>query len=497
MKSKPSPPLPEPLLTGSGPRPQRGPSALVRLACWAAALAAAFSLSAQTAGHGVSAAYLSVVQHSPSNTTDAITVSAPLAINDFRVRGNSNRGDYNVQIGDGFSDDVDTGILITCVAENGRDNAETNYPGLNFCTSTVDYSRTGADAGAYYISTFNIPSGAEYNINVAAAFFPYAQWLGGLARNSGATNAGANDLLSASPGLVLGTHFIDAGGGRSTINLTSFGYDSRSNGVLLVTHGKNEDNYALSQVNSNNGTWTVYVKDNGTDAGSYEQDPVAFVFIPRTNTTLISGRFRGDGSPLLYSGASPAFAITNTGTGTWRLTIPGHSPASGVLILSPEGGLSQNQDNVVSYRPDGSGWVIESRDLPGSPPSLQTPGNGLEPVAAFAFIPAAATATLLAPADGAQNLPNSPPCKQSYRIAPPATSPSNSMAASPRPTPPAISKSSPCPTPSSTSPASTAACRKCSTPRPNGSSPTASPATSPTSPNWAISPRTATSKAPA
>ena len=51
----------------------------------------------------------------------------------------------------GFSDDADNGILIACVAENGRDNGETNYPGLNYCTSTIDYSRSGANAGAYGI----------------------------------------------------------------------------------------------------------------------------------------------------------------------------------------------------------------------------------------------------------------------------------------------------------------------------------------------------------
>src|SRR5205823_1063470 len=141
---------------------------------------------------------------------------------------------------------------------------------VNYCTCAIDYTRTGGSAGGYFISTFNAPAGAEYNVNVSAAFFPYSKWIGGLARNSGTTNGGANDLFTGSPGLVLGTHFVDNGAGTSAINLTSLGIDSRTNGVLLVSGGKNEDNYALSQVNSNNGTWTVYIKDNGTDGGSYE-----------------------------------------------------------------------------------------------------------------------------------------------------------------------------------------------------------------------------------
>src|SRR4029077_15745948 len=107
----------------------------------------------------------------------------------------------------------------------------------------------------------------------------------------------------------------------------------------------------------------------------------------------------------MYSGASPQFTVTNTATGTWRLTIPGQTPAIGVLIISAEGGLAQNQDNIVSYEPDSDGWIIQSRDLPASPPGLQTPGSGLEPVASFVFIPAPATATLLSPTNDAQNLP--------------------------------------------------------------------------------------------
>lgn len=351
----------------------------------------------------LSAANLSVVQFAEDNATNSLKLTTTLAINDFRLREGSNRGDYNVQIGASHSDDVATGVIMTSVAENGRDNGEPTYPGINYCTTALDYSRSGANAGAFYLPVFNAPAGAEYNINLAAAFFPYTNWLAGYARNSGDTNGGANDLFTGSPGLVLGTHFVDQGNGISIVNLTSRGVDSRTDGVLLVTHGENEDNYALSQVNSNNGTWTVYVKDNGSDAGAtaYEQDPVAFVFIPRTNTAVISGRFRGDGTRLMFSGDSPQFNVVNTGAGTWRLTIPGHSPGSGVLILAPEGGLNFNQDNMVSYQPDGDGWLVQSRDLPGG--GLQTPGaGGVEPVASFVFIPAPRI-TLVAPENNAQN----------------------------------------------------------------------------------------------
>ncbi|MBA4150001.1 MAG: metallophosphoesterase [Verrucomicrobia bacterium] len=362
------------------------------------------SLHAQSGAHGVSAANINVVQNDTANTTNSVTVTATLAINDLRIRPGSNRGDYNVQVGPEFSDDYLTGVLMSSVAENGRNNGEASYPGKNYCTSAINYSRTGANTGAYYVPVFNAPAGAEYNINVAAAFFPYTNWLGGLARNSAGTANGANNLLTGSPGLVLGTHFIDNGSGVSTVNLASHGFDSRTDGVLLVTHGDNAKKYALSQVNSVNGTWNVFIKDNGTDSNIYQQGPVAFVFIPKTNTTVVSGRFSGDGTRLMYSGATPSFNITNTSVGMWRLTIPGQTPVTGTLIISPEGGETSNRDNIVSYQADGDGWIIQSRDLPGT--GLQTPGT--QPVASFVFIPVTARTTLVAPADRAPNQVKSP-----------------------------------------------------------------------------------------
>jgi len=391
--------------TGGGPgRPRPATPIFVVLALLCLAVPRA------QAQNGVSAANIKVVQVDTNNTVDSVEMTATVSINGMHIRGDSNRADYNLQIGSDYSDDVLSGVLISSVAENGRDNGEDAYPGTNFCTSTIDYTRTGGNAGGYFVSTFNTPAGAEYNINISAAFFPYAKWIGGLARNSGATNGGVNDLFTGSPGLLPGTHFLELGGGKFVVDLTSLGIDSRTDGVLLVNHGKNEDNFAMSFADPANGTWTVFVKDNGTDGGSYEQDPVAFVYVPRTNTSVVSGKFRGDGARLIYSGATPHFDVTNLSTGVWRLTIPGQNPDSGVLIVSAEGGVSQNVDNIVSYQADGDGWLIQSRDLPANPPPLQTPGT--EPVASFVFIPSI-EATQIAPLDEATGLGATPTLKVS------------------------------------------------------------------------------------
>ncbi len=351
------------------------------------------SLKVHVPGHGIAAASIKVVEHDLANTTNSVTVTTTMSINGLQVRDGSSRGDYTVQVGASGTDDINAGVLITSVAENGKDHGEDS--GINYCTSALSFN-----SGGYFIPTCQAPDGTEYNINVSAAYFPYNQYLGGYARNSAGTAGGPNNLLTSSSSLVLGTHFVDNGGGLSTVNLTSLGINSQTDGVLLVTGGGNNDEYAASKANTN-GTWTIYLSDNGTNGGATTQGAVAFAYVPKANVSVISGKFQGDGSILMYNGSSPRFSVTNTAVGTWKLTIPGYSSSKGVLVISAEGGTSVNQDNIVSAQPSGDDWIIQSRDLPGL--GLQLPAD---PVASFVFIPAPSI-TLVAPANNA-NVSSSP-----------------------------------------------------------------------------------------
>jgi len=363
-----------------------------RIGVAAAATILAISLSTHATPpppHNISAANINVVQNDTGNTTNSVTVTAPLSINDLRIRPGSNRGDYNIQIGSSPTNDLPEGMILTAVSENGRDNYEDT--GVNYMASAFDgtkYDGTNEFQCGYWIVMQDCTtSRAEYNANCAVAYFRYTNWLCGWARNSVAGNGLTNDLLTASPGIALGTHFKGLGGGKSIVDLREFGIYN-TNGVLLVNHAKNEGNFALSQTNDD-GTWTLYVKDNNGDNASYEQDPVAFVYIPSTNTTVISGRFDAEENILTYSGDTPQFSVSKIEEGRWRLTIPGYTPETGVLIISAEGGLDLNRDNVVSYQADEDTWIIESRDIVAGQnfPVLETPTN--EPVASFVFIPAA------------------------------------------------------------------------------------------------------------
>jgi phospholipase C len=356
-------------------------------------LAVAPRVHAVSGTNQISAANIDVVQNDTANTSASVTLSTPVSINDFRVINGtqSSRGDYFVQIGASATDDVTNGILISCIAENGRDNGETgNYYGVNFGTSAIDSGASGSpgSSGQWWIPVFQAPTDGEYNFNVSAAYFPYSEgWLGGWLVNSTGVNGGANNRLIGNPSLQLGTHVIDQGSGKTTVDLRAFGINSQSNAVLLAVGGKNEANFALVGDNTN-GTWTVSCRD---DNGGGEQDYVGFVCVPLTNHTVVSGKFRGNAAIVLKS---ETFAVTSIGVGTYHLTIPGVNPTNGVLIVSAEGGDTNNVDNIVSYQLKGDGWDIQTRDITTDyPPALQQLLN-TDDVTSFVFIPAPAPLSL-------------------------------------------------------------------------------------------------------
>jgi hypothetical protein len=360
-----------------------------RIAVWALCMALTRVVFGGTPTHGIPAANFKVVQNDTANSVDSVSVSTTLAINDLRVRPGSNRGDYNLQVGDTGTNDVSEGLVMVAVTQNGRDNGELE--------NLLGYAAPAFDSGAagYWAVVQDATSDrAEYNMDVAVGYFRYSDWLAGWARNRTRSNGATNNLFTGSKGLVLGTHFKGISGGRSQVDLRTFGIYSTNSGVLIVNHGKNEGNYANSVANPD-GTWEVYVKDNfgsATDPRALEQDPAAFVFIPKTNTMVVSGKFGVDESGtnaviLIHSGPEPAFSVTQLEPGRYRLAIPGGSPRSGILITSMEGGYTNNFDNVLSYEADGNSWILESRDTGVYPPPLEGVTN--EPVASFVYIPAA------------------------------------------------------------------------------------------------------------
>ncbi|HEX7653900.1 MAG TPA: hypothetical protein VF607_10360, partial [Verrucomicrobiae bacterium] len=382
-------------------------------------LLAALALNALTVGakpppHNISAGNLEVMQNDTGNTANSVTVTASLSINDFRVRPGSNRGDYNYQIGPSVEGNAVAGVSMVAISQNGRDNGELPDEQRQYAAPAFDGSYTNG----LWASINDLSSDrAELNINCAVAYFRTNDWLCGWFRNTNAVNGGSNTLYTGFPGLIVANssetnvtkfNFKWVKSGEFRISLFNKGYDARTNpGIMLVNHAKNEGNYASVTTNAD-GTWELFVKDNYGNTNQLEQDPCAFVFVPNSNTNVVSGKFGLDATGtntqiLTYNGNSPAFVVTNIGVGQYRLTVPGGSPAAGVLIVSSEGSSSANGkfgtnfDNTVSYQADGDSWIIEHRDCGSGypPPRLEACTN--EPVASFIYIPAATAGVSVSP----------------------------------------------------------------------------------------------------
>lgn len=334
-------------------------------------------------------ANLNVVQVDGNNNTTSVTLTKAAGSSpNFAVRSGSTRGDFNVTLG--YTNDYNSGVLISSVAENGRNNnAVGDTIGQFYATAGVELDSTTTPV-RYFIPVFNASlANEEVNIHLSAAHFPYSQWLGGLGRNNANSNGGVTNTFVGSAGITLGTQFTTAGSGVFGLNLTSINAaHTAQNGILLVSHVKNEDNYALSKANVN-GSFTMYVRDNYISGTANEQDPVAFVYLPvsdvGTKRLAALGRVNSDGSTDVSGGT---FTVTKGGTGEWYLTISGHSSSTGTLIVSPEGGDTNNTDNIISHQWDGANtrWVIQSRDIPSSGlATLEDGATGAEDMFSFAF----------------------------------------------------------------------------------------------------------------
>ena len=331
------------------------------------------------------------------------TASVSLALGSGTSAGvtlvGGNRGDFDMDFGPGI--DPANGVLISSISELSRNNdAQGSTTGNFFATSSF-----GPDNGTtdFFIAIHRSPQGDEVNINPSFAYLPYNSWLGGIARN--AVNNDALTTIVGSTGFTVGSGATDPGtftvfdptgtAGQYTVRLGSIIPPNTTlpatstNGILLVSGAKNEDNYALSRANAD-GTFTIICHDNGANNGADENDGVGFAYLPAgavgSNGLHAIGRVNGDASTDVAAGS---FTVTKGATGIWYLQIPGHSPATGTLVVSPAGGVSNNGDNIVSHGWDvaNSRWIIESRDLTDAAivPALQNMANATEDAFSFAF----------------------------------------------------------------------------------------------------------------
>lgn len=360
----------------------------------------------QPQARGASPAFgnITVVQNDSDNNSTSVTATlsytqaalgndGTTSLGSFNLRSGSNRGDVLLRFSSSAANDRAQGIMISNVAQLARDNSAFGDPaGSYFATSA-----TAHDGNGYFISVQAVTSaGPEFNANLAAAWFPYADgWIGGHAVNS--VNGGLLTSLVGSPGLTLSTtaagpNTLYDPGATGVYELNLSGINSQTDGILLVSGGKNEDNYALSTANAD-GTWTITVRDNFSGSGN-EADGLAFVYVPKTAAVAGSapgvhamGRLNGN---LTRDVSAGTYAMVRTATGQYRLYAPGIDPAQATLLISPEfAGIAG--DNVLFYEPTAKGWNIEARDL--TPLTLQD-NTSTEDTLSFALMASANTAAV-------------------------------------------------------------------------------------------------------
>lgn len=325
-----------------------------------------------------------VVQNNTGNTTTSVTLSLPFTSGGVTLApSRSSRGDF------AFENLLTTGgILITTISENGRDNSAGGDPAGTFFSTSASDVTTG---NRWYVPVHNAPDGEEWNVNFHFAYFPYVDgWIGAHVTN-GATNNGALNTITGSAGLTVSstaaqTHgiFDDAAtAGLYQVNLN--GVNSNTDGILLVTGGRNEDNYALSNHNAD-GSWTVLVKDNGSNGAAYENDGFGFVYLPKTSVVSSGAGVYALASVNAALGRRVEggdFVLVRSNVGVYSLYVPGLDAASAALLLSPDSGGTNQLDNMWSFQSNGKGWTLHNRDLPGG--ALQD-GSGTENLLSFAVL---------------------------------------------------------------------------------------------------------------
>ncbi len=328
---------------------------------------------------------LRVVENDAGNTFASVSVSRVggdgpwTVVGDTGVAGTSNsRGDYFVDFGTGA--DISTGWLITSVYQLERTEPSVIQAPFH---ATPSYDRNAA-SNRWFVCMHASPrgnnnaDGFEVNFDASLAFFPISDgWIGGAfynAANNGPLTAAAATYVGT-PGLERRTEATLTGTGVEVIDFTIGGLangfygvsvqgvDLRRDGIILTCGAKNEDNRA--QVFANfDGTAIINCIDNESESGG-ENDPAAFVFIPENTPGVVAGQISGCGKKLFRMGDFNVQMVNQPAqNGTYRLTIPGESPATGTVLLCAHSELAGTTvDNDVFVQPDGDGWLLTTRDI--------------------------------------------------------------------------------------------------------------------------------------
>ncbi|MEO1616596.1 MAG: DNRLRE domain-containing protein [Planctomycetota bacterium] len=251
---------------------------------------------------------------------------------------------------DGVAIPFTDGVTLATVREN-FDGAATNY-------RLVQAYDNGSGGTSLALQQFGEDAAADADVSVA--HFPFADgWVAG--------HVDATGSLTSSNGID-SSQVVRTGEGRYQVTIPGV-TDASRDGFLFVIGNENEDNVAHARAVPGNGFYQVAVRDNQQDFGDGEDGGFSFVFVPRNAQNLVAGAvdpFNSQPNAVNLSvGEFNVERQTVAGGGNeWKLSIPGQTPDTGVLILTNQDN-TQIEDNFLSYEDDGEGnFIIRSHDHP-------------------------------------------------------------------------------------------------------------------------------------
>ncbi|HLA83419.1 MAG TPA: metallophosphoesterase [Thermoguttaceae bacterium] len=317
--------------------------------------------------HGASATNIDV----PVTTTDAGSVwtvaqSGPSTV---AVTSPPNMGDILLSFG-GVAATRPQGVLLATVRQNLREN---RYYG-NVEVSHMNYFGGADDPNSLQLCTGTVNLPYEFNVNVAAGFFPFGDgWVGGHVDASG-------DLLEHNGVNIANISHTGIGRYRVAID----GVDSRDDGMLFAVSASNGYNYISTAARASGTGWDVAIRDvQATDPSVTKDGKWSFIYVDYDIIDLTGGRIAADGT--MIDGAGQ-YSVSHEGAGVYRIAISGYTPTDGALFLtvdSPEtvNGTVIPADNVISYEADNNSFLVNTRDRNGSLAVLEDTGF------AFLFLP--------------------------------------------------------------------------------------------------------------
>jgi len=352
--------------------------------------------------------------------TNSLSIPTGQSTANFFVEPPTGAGAYPIRIGDSRTDDYANGVLLGSAREFGgrTDTLGTAYwPIISAGSNSQGATAPDGTLNIFVRQRIGATTNQLGNSDVAAAYFPFSEgWIGATTRNN--SNGGSPNATSSLNGvdltdLLLGFGAIANGVSRVPIPGVT---DTRQQGLLFVNHAKNEDNHGVVAP-SPTGDAFILGTQNGGNAMANEPDPYAFVYIPYGTPNITMASIHGASGPnqqptVLNSSGSP-FTISRTDVGTYRLSIPGQSPTSGVLLTNVGGrinsGGTSTFNDVLTYDADGNDWVLQLRDWgSGTPtlvdPALATPNADRSQAFQFAFMPFATPPTAPGPNPAPLNL---------------------------------------------------------------------------------------------